>query len=157
MVEIGISKLRGLDVGNINTIRKEVGLMWYKFRQVLIENYSNIPYISDVMVAYTNLTQQDDESTLQYLIRAKVILECMNHTSKLSQISGKRLNSLALVWGLRDSHIRWRVAREQESWTMMEDIYRSINRITRTDYILRPTMSQDMTWSLRWWLRKIMR
>ena len=47
--------------------------MWHKFRQILIENYSNIPYMSDAMVAYTNLTQ-DDESTSQYLIRAKVLL-----------------------------------------------------------------------------------
>ena len=53
--------------------------------------------MSDMMVAYTNLRQQDDESTSQYLIRAKVLLECMNHTSRLSQISGKGLNNLALI------------------------------------------------------------
>ena len=70
--------------------------MWQKFRQILIENYSNIPYTSDVMVAYSNLTQQDDESTSQYLIRAKVLLKCINHTSMLSQISGKGSNNLAL-------------------------------------------------------------
>ena len=88
-VEVGISKLRRLAIGDINTITKEDSLMWYKFRQVLIENYSNIPYISDAMVAYTNLTQQDSKSTSQYLIRANVLLEHVNHTSKLSQISGK--------------------------------------------------------------------
>ena len=64
-VEVGISKLKGLVLGDINTMEKEEGLMWYKFRQVLIKNYSNIPYISDAMVAYTNLTQQDDLSILQ--------------------------------------------------------------------------------------------
>ena len=53
--------------------------------------------MSDVMVAYTQLTQQDDESTSQYLIRAKVLLECMNHTSELLQMSGKELNNLALI------------------------------------------------------------
>ena len=45
--------------------------------------------MSDTMVPYNTLMQQDDESTLQYLIRANVLLECINHTSKLSQISGK--------------------------------------------------------------------
>ena len=50
-----------------------------------------------MMVAYTRLTQQDVESTSHYLISTKVLLEHMNHTCKLSQISGKRLNNLALV------------------------------------------------------------
>ena len=85
-VEVGISKLKILAIGDINTFRKEEGLTLHKFRQILIENYSNIPYMSDTMVAYTNLMQQDDESISQYLIRAKVLLECMNHSSKLSQI-----------------------------------------------------------------------
>ena len=89
--------------------------------------------MSDVIVAYTNLTQQDDESTSQYLIRAKVLLEHMDHTSNLSQISSKGLNNLALVQELKDSHIRWRVTKEQETWTTMEDIYRSINRVSKTD------------------------
>ena len=114
LVEVGISKLKGLALGDINTIRKEEGLMWHKFIQILIENFSNIPYMSDTMVAYTNLTHQDDEYTLQYLIRAKVLLEHMNHTSKLSQISGKGLNNLSVIQGLRDRHIRWRFAKEQE-------------------------------------------
>ena len=105
LVEVGISKLKGLALGNINTVRKDEGLMWHKFRQMLIENYSKIPYISDAMVEYSHLTQ-DDESTSQYLIRAKLLLENINHTSKLSQISGKGFNTLALIQGLRDSHIR---------------------------------------------------
>ena len=98
--------------------------------------------------------QQDDESTLQYLIRPKVLLEGMNHTSKLSQISVKGLNNLALIYRLRDNHIRWRVAKEQESWITMEDAYQSINRITKTDACKRPTMSQDMTQFLKWQLRE---
>ena len=76
--------------------------MWYKFRQVLIENYPNIPYASDTMVAYSNMIQ-DDESTLQYLIKTKVLLKCINHISKLSQICGKGLSKLAIVQGLRDT------------------------------------------------------
>ena len=51
-VEVGISKLKGLSLSDINTIRKEEGVTRHKFRQILIENYSNIPYVSDAMVAY---------------------------------------------------------------------------------------------------------
>ena len=65
------------------------GLTWHKFRQIVIENNSNIPYMSDAMVAYAQLTQQDDETTSQYLIRAKVLLKYMKHTSKLSKITDK--------------------------------------------------------------------
>ena len=54
-VEVGISKLQGFALGDINTVRKEEGLTWHKFRQILIENYSYIPYMPDVMVASTNL------------------------------------------------------------------------------------------------------
>ena len=61
--------LKGLALGDINTIRKEKGLTWHKFREIFIENYSNIPYMSDAMVSYMQLAQQDDESTSQYLTR----------------------------------------------------------------------------------------
>ena len=57
----------------------------------------------------------------------------MNHTSKLSQLSGKGLNNLTLIQGLRNCHIRWGVAKEHESWITMKDVYRSINKITKTD------------------------
>ena len=69
-------------------------------------NYSEIQYVSDAMVSYTQLMQQDDESTLPYLTRAQVLLGFMNYTSKLSQISGKGLNNLTLIQRLRDCHIR---------------------------------------------------
>ena len=128
-----MSKLKSLMVGDISTVRKEEGLMWHKFHQILIENYSNVPYISDAMVAYNNLTKQNDESTSQYLIRAKVLLEHINHISRLSQMSRKGLNHLALVQGLRDIHVRRKVMKEQESWNAMEDIYRSINWITKNE------------------------
>ena len=114
-------------------VRKEEGLMWHKFRQILIENYSNVSYVSNAMVACNNNTQEDDESTSHYLITVKVLLRCINHTSKLSQILGKGLNNLAVVQGLRDNHIRKRVIEEQESWNTMEDIYRSINRIAKNE------------------------
>ena len=83
------------------------------------------------MVAYNNLMQQDNESMSQYLIRAKVLLECINHTYKLSQISSRGLNNIALICRLRDIQIRWTVTKEEESWTTMEDLYRNINRITK--------------------------
>ena len=53
--------------------------------------------MSNSLVAYTDLKQQDDESTSQYLIRAKILLKYMNHTSKFCQISDKGLNNLALI------------------------------------------------------------
>ena len=59
-VVVGMSTLRGLTLGDVTTVRKEEVPMWHKFRQVLIENYSNVPYVSDAMVAYNNKTQQDD-------------------------------------------------------------------------------------------------
>ena len=88
-------------MGDINTIRKEEGLTWHTFRQILIENYSNIPHMSDAVVAYMQLTHQDYESTSQYLIRAKALLEHMNHTSELSLILGNGMNNLGLVWGIK--------------------------------------------------------
>ena len=133
LVVVGISKLKGLGICDIDKIRKEEGLTWHTLRQALIENYSNIPYMSDTMVTYTYSMQQDNECTSQYLIRAKVLLEHMKHISKLFQISGKGLNSLALVGGLRDCHIRWRVTKKQESWITMKDVYKSIDKITKTD------------------------
>ena len=57
----------------------------------------------------------------QYLTRAKVLLEHINHTSKLSKMSGKVLHNLALIQGLGKHHIRRIVTKEQESWNTMED------------------------------------
>ena len=131
-VEVGISKLKGLTLGDTSMVRKEEGLMWHKFCQILIQNYSNVPYVSNAMVVYNNLTQ-DDESNVAKRIRAKVLLEHINHTYTLSQMSGKGLNNLALVQGLRDHHIRRRVTQEQKSWNMMEDVYRSIKQITKNE------------------------
>ena len=98
-LEVGISKLKGLALGDVNTIHKEEGLSWHKFRQCFVEQYSNIPYTSDSMFAYSQIAQQDDDPTAQYLIRAKVLLECIHHTSKLSDISGVGLDNLSLASG----------------------------------------------------------
>ena len=74
-LEVGIIKLKGIALGNINAIHKKGNLMWYRLRQRLTEHYSNVPYASDATFAYSHLSQGDDELTMQYLVRAKVLLE----------------------------------------------------------------------------------
>ena len=103
-LEVGIGKLKGLALGDISAIHKEEGLSWHKFRQCLIQQYSNVPYTPDAMVTYSKISQ-DNEPTVQYLVRAKVLLECIHHMPKLSDISGFGLNNLSLVQGLREAHI----------------------------------------------------
>ena len=66
----------------------------------------------------TQKTSQDDESTAEYLGRAKILLECNHCTSKLSDISGFGLDNWSLVQGRRESHICRRVMKEQESWKL---------------------------------------
>ena len=78
-LEVGISKLNGLALGDITVIHKESHLMWYSFRQWLIEHYSNVPYASDTMYAYSHQMQGDEEPTTQYLSRAKVLLVYSSH------------------------------------------------------------------------------
>ena len=74
-LEVGISKLEGLALANINTVCKEEGLSWHKCRQCLIEQYFNVLYVPDTMLAYSKISQQHDESTTGYLVRAKVLFE----------------------------------------------------------------------------------
>ena len=96
-LEVGISKLKGLTLGDISTKCKEEGLSWHKFWQCLIEQYSNVPYMPDAMFAYSKISQPDNQSTAQYLVRAKVLLECIHLTSKLVEISGCGMDNLSLV------------------------------------------------------------
>ena len=51
-LEVGISQLKGLVLGDISTIHKEEGLLWHKFGQCLIEKDSNVPYAPDAMFTY---------------------------------------------------------------------------------------------------------
>ena len=68
-IEIGISKLVGIPLRNMITIKCEKGnLTWYRFQQVLTENYSDVHYVSDVMSSYMKLTQGEEESVTQYLV-----------------------------------------------------------------------------------------
>ena len=96
-LEVGISKLKGLVLGDISTMHKEEGLSLHKFRQHLIEQYSNVPYVPDAMFNYSKIPQQDNELTAQYLVRARVLLEYIHHMSKLADISGFGMDNLSLV------------------------------------------------------------
>ena len=111
-LEIGISKLKGLALGDINAICKEGNLMWHSFRHRLTQHYSNVPHASDAMFMYSHLIQGIEEPTTWYLTRAKVLLECIHHTAKLSSIPGVGWDNLYLVRGLKTPHIRRRVASE---------------------------------------------
>ena len=98
-----------------------------------MKHYSNVPYMSDAMYAYSHLLQGDEEPTIQYLSRAKVLLEHIHHTTKLSSIPGVSWDNLYLVQGLKAPQIRRRVASEQDSWRKMEDVFNTIDHISRTE------------------------
>ena len=59
LLEVGISKLKGLALADISIVHKKEGLSWYKFRKHLIEQYLNVPYVPDKMLAYSKISQQD--------------------------------------------------------------------------------------------------
>ena len=129
-IEIVIRKLKGLALANISTIHIEEGLSWHKFRQCLIEHYSDVPYIPEAMLTYSKISQWDNESTNRYLVRAKVLLEQIHRTSKLSEISGYGMDNLSFICNLWENYIRKQVKREQESWQTMENVIKSINHVT---------------------------
>ena len=62
-LKVGISKLKGLALGDITAICQEGYFTWYSFRQQLIEHYSNVPYMSDTMYTYSHLSQRNEEPT----------------------------------------------------------------------------------------------
>ena len=112
---------------------KKGSLACYSFRQRLIEHYSNVPYMSDAVFACSHLSQGNEEPAAQYLVRAKVLQECIHHTTKLWSIPGASWDNLYLIRGLKAPHIRRRVAKEPDSWKTMEDVVNTINCITRTE------------------------
>ena len=91
-VEIGISKLVGILLRNMITIKCEERNDGNKFQQVLTKDYSDVPYVSDVMSSYMKITQGEEESVI--VLRAKTYLERINHTSKLSNMNGGGLTLL---------------------------------------------------------------
>ena len=106
-LEIGMSKLKGTTLWDVNAISKEGNLSYFQFHQLLIEHYSNIPYASDTLNAYAHLTQGENKMVMQYLARAKVLLEYIHQTSKLCDIPGSGYDNLYLGQGLHSPHI-WR-------------------------------------------------
>ena len=102
---MGISKLQGISLGDINALCKEGNLTWYRVKQRLIEYYLNVQYALDVMFVYSHLSQDKDEMTAQYLVRAKVLLEHIHYTTKLADITGSSWDKLYLVHGLKAPHI----------------------------------------------------
>ena len=110
-VEVGISKLVGINI--------------------LTENYSDVNYVSDVMTCYLKIIQGEGEFVAQYLVRAKMYLERINHTWKLSNMNGEGLKHLPLVQGLKDLHIKQRVAKEAKNWRIMDEAFNSISKHAR--------------------------
>ena len=103
-VEIGMSKLKGVVLNDINGASKEGTLSYFWFCQLLIEHYSNIPYVSDALNAYTHLAQGEHKSVTQYLSRAKVLLEHIHNISKMCKIRGVSYDRLNLVRGPHSPH-----------------------------------------------------
>ena len=52
-LEVGIRKIKGLGLADISTVHKEEVQSWHKFKQHLIEQYSNAPYVPDAMFTYS--------------------------------------------------------------------------------------------------------
>ena len=131
-IDIGISKLVGIPLRSMITIKhKEGNLTWCRFQQVLIENYSDVPYVSDGMSCYMKMTKGEEESITQYLVRAKTYLERINHISNLSNMKGGGLNQLLLAQGIKDSYIKQREAKEAENWRPMGDAFNSMSKHAR--------------------------
>ena len=61
-LEIGMSKLKGTTLCNVNAICKEGNLSYFWFHQLLIEHYLNVPYASHTLNAYAHLMQGENNS-----------------------------------------------------------------------------------------------
>ena len=131
-LEIGMSKCKGMALCDVYAISKEGNLWYIWFHQLLIEHYSNIPYLSDTLNTYVHLMQGENEMVTQYLARAKVLLEHIYHTFKLCNIPGSGYDNLYLVQGLHSPHVLRRVACEQDTWRSMEDAFQMIYHVTRS-------------------------
>ena len=49
LLEIGMRKLKGVVLHDVNAASKEGTLLYFWFCHLLIEHYSNIPYASDTL------------------------------------------------------------------------------------------------------------
>ena len=61
-MEIGMSKLKGTALHDINAANKEGILSYFQFCKLLIEHYSNVPYALDALNAFAHLMQGENES-----------------------------------------------------------------------------------------------
>ena len=86
-LKVGISKLKVLPLGDITAFSKEGHLTWYSFRQWLIEHYSNMPYVSDVMYAYSHMLQGNEKPTTKYLSRAQSSIRGYSPQNKVIKYS----------------------------------------------------------------------
>ena len=102
---VGMSKLKGMALCDVNTISKEGNSLYLQFCQLILEHYLNILYASDSLNAHAHLTQSKNETVTQYLARARVLLEHIHHTSKLCDIPGSSYDNLYLVQGLHSPHV----------------------------------------------------
>ena len=123
-LEVGMAKLKGACLCNVHKIYY---LTWQWLWKLLIENYSDNPYVSDMMVAYNRISQAEDKSVSQYLIHATDYLEWINHTSRLASIDGSGLNHISLVQGLSENYIR-RASKDVENWKTMVDALTPLQR-----------------------------
>ena len=69
---------------------------------------------------------------MQYLVRTKVLLECIHHNPKMCDIPGISYGKLCLVRGLHSPHVWRRVVSEQDTWRSMEDVFQTRNHVTRS-------------------------
>ena len=104
-LEVGMSKLKGTGLGDVNTVSQDGNLLWFQLHQLLKEHYLNVSYALDMFNTYAHLAKGESESITQYLSWAKVLLECIHHISKMCDIAGSSYNNLYLVQGFLSPHI----------------------------------------------------
>ena len=127
-LEVGMAKLKGAPLQDMH---KTCDLTWPWLTKLLIENYSDSPYISDMMVTYNKISQAENESVSQYLMHAKDYLECINHIGRKSSMDGSGLNHISLAQGLSNSYVRRRASKGTENWRTMADAFDSITKIAK--------------------------
>ena len=118
-LEIGMSKLKGMALCDVNAAWKEGTILYFWLCQLLIEHYSNV-------------LQGENKLITQCITRAKVLLEYFHQNSKMCNIPGIGYNKLYLIWGLCSPHARRRAASEQDTWHSMKDVFQTIEHITRS-------------------------
>ena len=76
--------------------------------------------------------QGKNETVTEYFARAKVLSECIHHTSNLCDIPGSGYDNLYFIQGLHSPHVQRWVASKQDPLWSMEDVFQRINHVTRS-------------------------